>query len=224
MLILLLVGLASSSSESGLCAHNNMDWLVRTDGVHGQCLIFSYPTKRRFSAVPGVGADDEYRHTFRQALGGCEQAVYETISQDWQSKPITYIMRGVQIVSYPPLDVLSPLGLYLCDKEDVARTGLAGFIGDCATVIPLKILINRSRPLGETKRIDSSFPSGHTAFVFTQAVVYSHHNTKLRIPLYLYAAVVGFSRVYLQKHYPSDVIGGALLGMAVGFLAVKITD
>lgn len=224
MLIVLLVGLVSSPSEGRLYTNNSVDWLIRTENSRSQSLILAYPTKRGFCAVPGVGANDDYHTCFRQALGGCEQAVYETISHDWQSKPLTCFMRGIEIVSFPALDAVSPAGLYIAGETDVARTGMAGFIGDCATVIPLKLIVNRQRPLGETKRIDSSFPSGHTAFAFTQAVVYSHYETKLRIPLYLYAAVVGFSRVYLQKHYPTDVIGGALLGMVVGFLAVQITD
>ena len=224
MLIALLIGIAGNSSDINMQLRNNVDWLVRPAEVHARNLVMLHPTKRAFSPSPGIGGCVKDPATFQQALGEWEQSIYETISGDWQCKPVYYFMRGVQIVSYPPLDVLSPLGLYLADEKDVAQTGIAGFIGDCATVLPLKFLINRSRPVGETRRIDSSFPSGHTAFAFTQAVVYSHHNTKLRIPLYLYAAVVGISRVYLKKHYPTDVIGGALLGMLVGFLAVKITE
>ena len=161
---------------------------------------------------------------FGQALCGWEQSVYETITTDWQSKPLTCLMRGVEVISFPPLDLVPPVGLYLNDKKDIARAGLVGFVGDCAAVIPLKLLINRERPDEKTGRVDSSFPSGHTTFAFTQAVVYSHYNAKMKIPVYAYAMVVGFSRLYLGKHYATDVLGGAVLGIIVGMLAVKLAD
>jgi membrane-associated phospholipid phosphatase len=157
-----------------------------------------------------------------QALNTCEQNLYETISQDWQSVPVKFCMEGIEIVSSPVLDVLPPMVLHLSDKRDEARAGFTGFVGDCAAVVSLKLLINRDRPDEEADRWNSSFPSGHTAFAFTQAVVYSHYNPKLKIPMFIYAAVVGFSRVYLGRHYPSDVLGGAAVGIAVGFLALRL--
>lgn len=161
---------------------------------------------------------------FAQAFGNFEEDIYITISEDWQSKPINCFMQGVNIVSYPLLNVVPPIALYINEKEDVAKHGIIGFIGNCVTLFPLKYTINRQRPEGEYERRDSSFPSGHTVCAFTQAVIYSHHYPKIRVPLYLYATVVGFSRIYLGKHYPTDVIGGAALGLLIGYLTVKLVN
>lgn len=159
-----------------------------------------------------------------QALCDFEGNVYTTISKNWQSKPINYFMQGVGFVSSPTIDILPPAIFYFADKKDVAKHGFVGFIGNCVTVLPLKYLINRQRPDGEHSRWNSSFPSGHTTFTFSQAIIYSHHYPNIRIPLYLYAITVGFSRIYLGKHYPTDVIGGALLGLLTGYLTIKLCD
>lgn len=159
-----------------------------------------------------------------QALDSCELNLFETVSQDWQSPPVRCIMRGVEVVSSPVLNVVPPMVLHFSGEQDAARSGFLGFAFDWVTVGSLKLLVNRERPSGVTKRWDSSFPSGHTAFAFTQAVIYSHYDHRLTIPMFTYATVVGFSRVYLGKHYPSDVLAGAALGIVVGILAVGLTN
>ncbi len=157
-----------------------------------------------------------------QALCNFEEDIYTTVSKDWQAKPVEYFMKGVSFVSSPAINAVPPAVFYFYDKKDVTKHGFIGFVGDCVTVFPLKYLVNRQRPQGEYDKWDSSFPSGHTTFAFTQAVVYSHHYPKMKLPLYLYATVVGFSRIYLGEHYPTDVIGGAALGLLTGYLTVKL--
>ncbi len=159
---------------------------------------------------------------FSQALCDFEENIYTTISKDLQVKPVNYVMRGIDFVSWPVFDVVSPTVFYFCKKKDVAKHGFIGFVGNCATVFPLKYIVNRQRPVEEHGRLTSSFPSGHTSFTFTQAVVYSHHYPKYTLPLYLYAAIVGFSRIYLEKHYPTDVLAGAALGISIGVLTIKL--
>ena len=57
-----------------------------------------------------------------------------------------------------------------------------------------------------------SFPSGHTASSFCSAVSLFLYDKKLGIPAFVLAALIAFSRLYLYVHYPTDVLGGILLG------------
>lgn len=67
-----------------------------------------------------------------------------------------------------------------------------------------------------------SFPSGHTGSSFAAAYVIYKYNSKYGLYAYILAALIGFSRLYLFVHYPSDVLCGALLGMFCGWLALKL--
>ena len=62
---------------------------------------------------------------------------------------------------------------------------------------------------------DHSFPSGHAATSFACATTLALAFPRLAVPLYLLAAAIAYSRVYVGVHYPLDVLGGAVLGIAV---------
>src|SRR5437667_300439 len=89
----------------------------------------------------------------------------------------------------------------------------------------LQHLVGRPRPgaalasaglLGPSFAPDiDSFPSGHATSVFAVATVFAAYYPRLRWPLYALAAAIALGRVYLARHYVSDIIAGAALGAIV---------
>lgn len=89
----------------------------------------------------------------------------------------------------------------------------------------LKPLVARVRPtelmgaiiVGPASQ-DFSMPSGHATIAFAMATVLAHKEPKWRWVFFTLAVLISLSRIYLGKHYPLDVIIGALVGWTIGSL------
>lgn len=101
--------------------------------------------------------------------------------------------------------------------------------------ITLKPLIARPRPFDFFEHfsadsllisapLDYSFPSGHTAACFAFSTAVFMYNRKWGIVSFVLSAIMGYSRLYLSVHYPTDVLGGIVVGIVCGVLAVKTTN
>ncbi|MDU4939810.1 MAG: phosphatase PAP2 family protein [Clostridium sp.] len=72
------------------------------------------------------------------------------------------------------------------------------------------------------KPLDFSFPSGHTMSSFAAATVLIYMDKKIGVISLILATIIGFSRLYLYVHYPSDVIVGLFMGVLLGIISIKL--
>ncbi len=79
--------------------------------------------------------------------------------------------------------------------------------------------INQDVPLLIKMPADFSFPSGHTQAGFAAALSIFFYFRKAGIAALLLAALIGFSRLYLYVHFPTDVLGGLVIGCVLAALA-----
>ena len=101
--------------------------------------------------------------------------------------------------------------------------GFAVTVSNIATFRLIKTVTGRVRPETTTvarlrTRIDGySFPSGHatTSFGLAWVVFNAYPHVAVQTSVYVVAATIAFSRVFVREHYPLDVLGGAILGSAV---------
>jgi len=139
--------------------------------------------------------------------------------------------------SVSPISIAAPIlifGTGLIEKDqELKQKGL--MIGESflvTTIIStaLKHAVNRARPFETYPDIQklsaggsSSFPSGHTSDAFSTATSLSLAFPKWYViaPSFTYASLVGYSRMHLGVHYPSDVLAGAVIGAGSAFLCYK---
>ena len=115
--------------------------------------------------------------------------------------------------------------------RDFGRLVLAVLIAALVANQILKPAIQRERPFVGTPQVsviggppsDESFPSGHAANAFASVFVLARMVPGGRVIWWLLAVATAYSRVYLGVHYPLDVIGGGLVGVACAALALRVT-
>lgn len=96
----------------------------------------------------------------------------------------------------------------------------------------LKNLIQRQRPCWIDTNIlllipnptDFSFPSGHTLASFEASIMILLHSKKWGIPAIILSILIAFSRMYLFVHFPTDILGGAILGTTISILVYYVSE
>jgi membrane-associated phospholipid phosphatase len=102
-----------------------------------------------------------------------------------------------------------------------ARIALAALLGTNLAVESVKRVTFRARPDGEHKRSNAAFPSSHAANAFALATILARRWRRWAPVFLALATTVAFSRIYLDRHWLSDVIVGSALGVFCAWAAVR---
>ena len=180
---------------------------------------------------------------FFDSLLGFDLAVFEWV-QGIQNHLLTAIMTTIKTLGDEGI-IFIVLGLVLLFTKKYRKAGVSILVALVVMLllnnIVLKELIARPRPFNldpETyawwhevykypnfnihQPSSYSFPSGHTSSAFAAAIALLCHDRKLGIPTTIFAAIMGFSRIYVEVHYCTDVIGGAIVGIIYALLGVLV--
>lgn len=147
-------------------------------------------------------------------------------------------MRAVQASRRPGLEpVAQALSKHSRTALAVAAVGAAvaggaaraAAIEAAVALVPVNLAVEglkratfRARPDGERRRSNAAFPSSHAANAFAVATVLARRWRRAALPAFALAAAVAWSRMYLNRHWPSDVAGGALLAVALTLASVHL--
>lgn len=162
--------------------------------------------------------------------------IQDYIRQDWMNwfwKGITYLGSGG--IFWIVLTIL------LLIPKRTRKVGIASAIAlilaGAVTNLVIKDLVARIRPYevveGLQRLIEKpmgySFPSGHTSASFAAAYAICHYTPsvipkKWGVAAMIMATLIAFSRLYLGVHYPTDVLGGLLIGLFFGWAGWKLEE
>ncbi|MCX6209101.1 MAG: phosphatase PAP2 family protein [Bacteroidetes bacterium] len=167
-----------------------------------------------------------------------------SFAQNWEvnllndinpAQPTSAFQQNISKSVYP-LAVATPVsmfavGLFTKDKklQQQSYKVVGSLLINTAITQAMKYSINRQRPYDAYPTIinpytiekDASFPSGHTSTAFALATSMSIQYKKwyVVVPAYAWAGGVGYSRMYLGEHYPTDVLAGAAIGIGSAYLS-----
>ena len=161
--------------------------------------------------------------------------ILDFIQENMRSGIGDILMKGISLLgNHGILFIATALCLLLLKKTRKAGFMLAIALtaGLVICNVVLKNAVGRIRPfdivsfpLLISPPTDFSFPSGHTLHSFICAsVIHCSLSRRWGIAAYVFSAIMGFSRMYLYVHYPSDVLAGALLGIAIGRCSVRLCN
>ncbi|NPA51940.1 MAG: phosphatase PAP2 family protein [Aquificae bacterium] len=151
------------------------------------------------------------------------------IVQSNKSQFQDYIWENITHLGSPFVVAGGALGYvygYFTKNEKLAKSSILAVQSATIAsliVLPIKYITQRERPSKEDKL---SFPSAHSAIAFSFWGSYAEEYNKglSKYLFYTIPVLVGYSRLYLEKHWLSDVVAGALIGLTSIYIAKRFTN
>ena len=158
--------------------------------------------------------------------------VQEKFRFDWLN-PVMKFITSLGDKGVLPIAVIIFFLIFKKTRKVGITAGLSLVLEGILINFVIKKLVGRPRPYEVNEAIeyiikrlsDYSYPSGHTGCMFAVAsVIFLMMPKKASIPAMVIASLVGISRLYVGVHYPTDIIGGFLVGMFTGFVAKYVVE
>ena len=135
-----------------------------------------------------------------------------------------HLIRSISHTGDGPLYFIITMLIFACDKQlgyQFLLTALIAYLIEVPSYLLLKNTIKRNRPAEKlvdfkakiTPSDAFSFPSGHTAAAFVFALMISNFYPVFSLIAFIWASMIGFSRVLLGVHFPGDIIAGIFIGI-----------
>ncbi len=164
---------------------------------------------------------------FVKFVASLDNKLFFKIFKTERTKPIKNVMKFISKLGDGYIWLILALFFLISNVSNLAlllTRALSTSFYCIITFIYIKKLIQRVRPYKKYKIIPlmlppdiHSFPSGHTMVSFGLAISMGTYNYPIAIVFYLFAFLIGYSRIFVGLHYPVDVGSSIIIGTIIGF-------
>lgn len=160
--------------------------------------------------------------------------IIECVNSRCRNKTLDKLMKFITALGNLGFIWIIIAGYFLSNKDSrqqgwmiISSLVLTTIVGEGI----LKHIVKRERPFVKLDSEDEliiappitySFPSGHTGSSFAVSAVFMSTFSAMSIFVVILAILIAFSRLYLKVHYPSDVLGGGIIGLICGSIVVVV--